>query len=603
MNFSKTFKIATVVSALALMLGPGCQYLQKRGAQAQGWTAQERSDWYWASQGSRLMPLSWFKALEQAQTRKKFSEVDYLTTFGFLPPPQVSGEDRPIGFTHDTQDDANFEVTGLRWYEGQTGGENSEHWMGLNCSACHTALITYEGTPHLVDGGPSLLDFQLFIEAVDASLEATHEDPQKFARFAGLVLDGKDTEDNRAMLKEALSKHIKWQEKTDKMNETGMRYGFGRLDAVGHILNKILMFNGAGEKEGNEANAPVSYPFIWDIWRQERVQWNGVALNSRIPLPGDPVEYGAAGRNAGEVLGVFGEVIVDPDPGFLKGYKSSVNVKNLMRLERILKDLEAPAWPSDFPTPDQALVDQGKELFKEHCVDCHLTPDRQEPNGPTEKMISFTEMQEDGGKNLTDIWMACNAFIYEGPTGPMEGTKDNEGKVMGDVEPVANMLGVAVKNSLIGRKEELIGEAVNNFFGIRGRPDVELALDPFDPRANDRNTCLSTKDVIILGYKARPLDGIWATAPFLHNGSVPTLYDLLLPASERPKSFWVGSREFDPVNVGYSTEKPAIGGFELKTHGPSGRVIEGNSNKGHEYGADALSEEQRRALVEYMKTL
>src|SRR5690625_3270750 len=63
----------------------------------------------------------------------------------------------------------------------------------------------------------------------------------------------------------------------------------------------------------------------------------------------------------------------------------------------------------------------------------------------------------------------------------------------------------------------------------------------------------------LLSYKARPLNGIWATAPYLHNGSVPTLYDLLLPAKRpddpedgeyRPDEFMVGSREFDPIKVG-----------------------------------------------------
>ena len=51
---------------------------------------------------------------------------------------------------------------------------------------------------------------------------------------------------------------------------------------------------------------------------------------------------------------------------------------------------------------------------------------------------------------------------------------------------------------------------------------------------------------VIAAYKPRPLAGMWATAPFLHNGSVPTIYDLLSPVADRPKTFRVGSREFDP---------------------------------------------------------
>ena len=53
----------------------------------------------------------------------------------------------------------------------------------------------------------------------------------------------------------------------------------------------------------------------------------------------------------------------------------------------------------------------------------------------------------------------------------------------------------------------------------------------------------------VRGYKARPLDAIWATPPFLHNGSVPSLFHLLSPISERPARFWVGNFEFDPQHV------------------------------------------------------
>jgi len=107
------------------------------------------------------------------------------------------------------------------------------------------------------------------------------------------------------------------------------------------------------------------------------------------------------------------------------------------------------------------------------------------------------------------------------------------------------------------------------------------------------------------GYKARPLDGIWATPPFLHNGSVPTLFQLLSPVAERQKQFWVGSREYDPQHVGIRTER-FDGGFLLDT------AITGNSNRGHEFRAGcrgngvigrALAPHERWALVEYLKVL
>ena len=119
-----------------------------------------------------------------------------------------------------------------------------------------------------------------------------------------------------------------------------------------------------------------------------------------------------------------------------------------------------------------------------------------------------------------------------------------------------------------------------------------------------RRSPIPTIPVPTLAYKARPLDGIWATASYLHNGSVRSLYDLLLLPDRRSPEFWVGNRDFDPVDVGYVGTDPGGGtGFLLRTRDDSGRIIEGNSNAGHVYGADRFSEEDRRALVEYVKSL
>ena len=97
-------------------------------------------------------------------------------------------------------------------------------------------------------------------------------------------------------------------------------------------------------------------------------------------------------------------------------------------------------------------------------------------------------------------------------------------------------------------------------------------------------------------YSNTPTDGIWARAPYLHNGSVPTLWDLLQPPEARPVTFYRGYTVYDPVNVGYvSTGNAAENGFLFDTRLP------GNSNSGHLYGTD-LSEDEKRLLIEYMKT-
>jgi hypothetical protein len=129
-------------------------------------------------------------------------------------------------------------------------------------------------------------------------------------------------------------------------------------------------------------------------------------------------------------------------------------------------------------------------------------------------------------------------------------------------------------------------------------PDTQRQMNGYRP--NDVRAPLQ--------YRARPLDGIWASPPYLHNGSVPNLYLMLVPAAERPSTVYLGNREYDPVFVGYRNV-PIAGGFAMDTTKP------GNRNTGHEFSGEAqhptgkgvigplLTDEQRWAIVEYLKTL
>ena len=99
------------------------------------------------------------------------------------------------------------------------------------------------------------------------------------------------------------------------------------------------------------------------------------------------------------------------------------------------------------------------------------------------------------------------------------------------------------------------------------------------------------------GYVNVPLDGVWARAPYLHNGSVPTMRDLLKLPGQRPTIFYKGTDIYDQMNMGFITAQTAMGNyfrFDI--------TLPGNSNSGHEYGTD-LSDEQITQLIEYMKQL
>ena len=99
------------------------------------------------------------------------------------------------------------------------------------------------------------------------------------------------------------------------------------------------------------------------------------------------------------------------------------------------------------------------------------------------------------------------------------------------------------------------------------------------------------------GYVALLLDGVWLRAPYLHNGSVPTIADLLRPPAERPTTFWRGYDVYDFDDLGFVSTGPEAEatGFLYDTR------LKGNGNGGHLYGTD-LSEADRGALIEYLKT-
>jgi hypothetical protein len=105
---------------------------------------------------------------------------------------------------------------------------------------------------------------------------------------------------------------------------------------------------------------------------------------------------------------------------------------------------------------------------------------------------------------------------------------------------------------------------------------------------------LSGRDVTRFrpGAQRRGLAGVWARSPYLHNGSIRTMQELLMPPAERAKTFHRGTRVYDTTQLGYVDD----GVYLLDTTTP------GNSNTGHDYGTD-LSNEQKRELIDYLKTL
>ena len=620
----------------------------------QGWEPEDSMWFYTTTQGSNLLPYDFYIVLEQIDSEKLFRADENIDAYRYIPlKPTFSNPDGlALGFVKDT-------------YKGK-------EYMGLTCAACHTSQINYDGVAMRIDGGAAMADMQTFINGLSESLQATYKDPEKKKRFIAAVMErnglGKWLSGGRNFssdeeVEEAMETYFSRIKGYAYINHSDLEYGYGRLDAFGrifnrtaqHVLNKkqmkkaLLKVITAEQTETvlkgvdesvitdhtfdnivklltpiltedqfaalradlfNPPDAPVSYPFLWDIPQHDYVQWNGIAANA---------DLGPIGRNSGEAIGVFGTldwheeegISLDSISAFIGGqedfrkfirYDSSINVNNLERMERHLRSLNSPLWPETvLPAIDKVSARRGHKVYQQRCVSCHADINRTDP---ARKIVAnFTRVETVG----TDPKMATNALTSTGYSGITEKQylKLGEGSlVMEERMPVAALL-TAATTSVVATPDPdkwflrrwadwaytLAASYLDNKIKPslkRGDYDPDTSVNPF---------------ASLNAYKARPLNGIWATAPYLHNGSVPTLYDLLLakrgkndPAKGeyRPDSFVTGSREFDPVKVGFKSS-----GYDGSKYDTS---LEGNSNAGHNY-SDGMSKQNRMDLLEYLKTL
>lgn len=542
----------------------------------QGWTQDERQWWYTASQGSRLLPQAWFMALELAGSAEKFASPANMKRYHYL--ANDGGSSLPIGFAVDT---------------GAAPDGSGEPWIGMTCSACHTGEIAYNDKRMRIDGAPTLADYQNFIEDFAKALQETAAKPDKFDRFAAEVLAA-NAGPKRGQLKADLQKQVDWYSAIVAKSQSPVRYGHGRLDAQGHILNKASLILGVAEQLGGyPADAPASYPFLWTTPQQERVQWNGLVDPNFPPA-----------RNVGQLVGVFGSIDVASNP---TAYPSSLRSDNMNNLETLVTKLKAPLWP-DSILPKIGPVEAGRALFKQNCESCHTSVDRTTGQKvPADQDLAQMQTFAELG---TDIWLSCNAFMHSSKTGVLEGRLVS----IFNQTPLQHIdkTSLALTNIIFGVLTPPSNNAPANApsnaaVGTNNRPKLLTDMNripgdtPVPPSKAEREAeCRTTTDKT-LAYKGGPLNGIWATAPYLHNGSVPTLADLLLPASQRPAVFTVGGIVFDPDHVGFKSG-PGDGPFEFHVRDGSGAVIPGNDNAGHEYGTQ-LSAADRAALLEYLKSL
>lgn len=227
----------------------------------------------------------------------------------------------------------------------------------------------------------------------------------------------------------------------------------------------------------------------------------------------------------------------------------TIDLAAIGRLEQWLLTAEPPRYP--FPI-DSAKSARGATIYAEYCAGCHGK------DGRNFSAPAGTETRE------------C--------VNPQRAEAELYGPEVGKITPI-ELIGTD-RHRLDSYSYELVVNLGTVYAGYPHR------------YCHYRKT---------FGYANMPLDGVWLRAPYLHNGSVPTLRDLLEPATKRPKLFYRGNDVYDPARVGFVSTVADQSGRRFSAYDTA---KPGNANAGHEgkrYGTD-LSADDKDALVEFMKT-
>lgn len=540
--------------------------------QGSEWNNQTRKEFYSQDQGSRLMPLKWIKALKQPNG-EPFMAAN-LDRYGYLPNP-ASNQGLPIGFT--------------------TNVGNNTTYLGMTCAACHTRQIEVAGASYRIDGGPAIIDLHSFQTDLDTAVNTLLSDDAAFDQFAIAVLGAAPTPPAKQKLHDDLAAWFLPFHAITSSLRVASPWGPVRADAISLIFNRVTGLDIGPpptyliEENIKPADVPVRYPFLWNAWRQDLTQWPGFAPNGN--------KLFGLSRNTGEVIGVFAEFHPFKDTSQLLkvnySRNNSANFPGLRKLEDLIIKLGPPKWPWAL---DQALVAKGKLVYKQKdaanenqsCEGCHGIK-----KGQFRSVFHRTWATPfmDVGTDSREI----NLLDSQVNTGVLEGER-----ILGVVPPLKRV--DSARSVLV---LSVAGSILQNYFtlGLKKSEAGQLreTLQPTAAAAaangapDTAAATLSEK----FRYESRVLQGIWAAAPYLHNGSVPTLSELLTPDAQRVSEFMVGPA-YDINKVGLATQQTKFN-YTLKTTDCSARDS-GNSRCGHNYGT-SFSAEDKRALLEYLKSL
>jgi mono/diheme cytochrome c family protein len=613
------FSIAVwMVCLLAVSCGSGAPEppdTSKTTPERVGLTPAEQAEFYHLEEGSEVFPFDWFMALEREDGGGLFAEN--LERFGFLPDP-ASTYRMPIGITvADTRD---LRFAGVKM-------------VGVNCAACHVTELRYQGRTIRLDGAGARTDTTAFYSALATAVRLTTTDVRRFLRFVkrlrarapsflldpaessrsvavfgALPIDGAPSSSFDAGLQASLRARLEQELSRAPIDlSEGLTLTEGpelaaaerAIDArlMNDLTPEVLssMMPGRSRGRAGSAIAGVAPPDAVDAFassflkdsivnlrlllararfifklvnsmegettppRFGRLDAFGGARNllfnpASQPSPTvAPVSYphlwnferlkwvhwdanttSVLERNLGQALGLG--AIYDA-----RTSASTVSVRNLHRLEQLAKKIAPPRWASIFGASDEEAARRGRTTFEAECANCHSSID------------------ESGTAGVVDVGSDPNRALHF-------------------AEPVGNEPNSVAIDALLK--------------AIKRRAYADARISPSEQEEIEGHRPAIWRETKL--YAKRPLIAIWATAPYLHNNSVPTLYDLLLPASQRAVPLVVDRFDYDTRKLGMTIPPDADPALKFDVTRP------GNSNAGHEFGTN-LSEGERQALLEYLK--
>lgn len=637
-----------------------------------GLSNNEKTKLWHMAEGSEIYPTVWMKNLKSLQTpyHKGTAFLDRLDEkFGVIKDylPNESGYPiKWVGITA-TWDGENPTEQDIQVGEGEkfenlplvkklSNGKTTIAMTGVNCAFCHTSEIhrlDEKGNKEerIIDGGPALADVRGFFLDLVGSTVKTMLDEKELKEF----LKKQNVKDSDAVAEKfskdflhdlgiqksiitffvsVLEKEIFIGDKVKSVKAQKVRtilfekrevisnylcrllkitYGFdevpellklrmnylanflapdpdliqtnsghGRTDAFGRISNSV-----ARAKNPIALTAPVSFPFMYAIKYKAMFHYNG-NTNSVVT------------RNAGQSFGL-GAILTSPNSKTGEKFASTSNLHNLIKLEKLLYKLKIPELKTLYPNEkvDKQLAVKGCTIYRSKCLGCHQAED--ERVGPAKMLVNY--------KIPLLRTMGTDDIYIKNQMTPIAGVPFRDA-IFGFTDAIKQSY---FTNNKISK--DIMSSWANE--SLRGKEvfrDTYLGDSRFDNDPEMNYVSIEKGH----GYIANSLAGIWATAPYLHNGSIPNIDELLKPSNKRVKKFIVGGNEYDFQKLGFRSELKDHPYFKEKTkfsfsknpcdeNDPYCFDVEdyGNSNVGHEpaiYGGE-LKNNEKKELIEFLKVL